>query len=219
MLRGAGEAADGEAPEEDAAEDGHEVADVHGHDCQHAAELLAFRRILKSFPRNRKNSQKISDTRDDSVYTRPNRINREPPRPPLIPALLHDPHILLDAIRRDHHVLRRRVLRQPLAERLPPRDDDVPARGLAVGPALLEEGAGGDDAAEEGGEDDEEDAGAGVGTLGGGGPLLAEEGGVGAREEDYGVAAVAAAVVAGAVVVAGVVHFGRGRVLGVVAVW
>lgn len=42
VLGGPGEAADGEAPEEDAAQDGHEVADVHGHDCQHAAGLLIF---------------------------------------------------------------------------------------------------------------------------------------------------------------------------------
>lgn len=46
MLRGAGEAADGEAPEEDAAEDGQEVTDVHGHDCQHAVGLLVFRQLL-----------------------------------------------------------------------------------------------------------------------------------------------------------------------------
>lgn len=42
VLRGAGEAADGEAPEEDAAEDGHEVADVHGHDCQHAVGTVSL---------------------------------------------------------------------------------------------------------------------------------------------------------------------------------
>lgn len=108
--------------------------------------------------------QKISNTNDDRIQGRTNRINTEPPRPRLARLLLNDKHILLYAILRDDHLLGVAVPRDSLSQGLFPVDCDVATLSSLVRPPGLLRRLEGHQEAGDYGEHDEEDACASVGT-------------------------------------------------------
>lgn len=95
MARDAAITAENETPQECAAQDGHEVTDIEGHDSQHAKTKVSFSVTCMYAKRN---SQEISNADNNCIQSRSGRINAESPRSNRMVVLFHHQDLLLDAV-------------------------------------------------------------------------------------------------------------------------
>ena len=138
-----------QAPQEYATNDRKEVADVHCHHRQHAAERLAFRFVDQVL----NNWQKISDPRNYCIEQCPGHVPTDPPRPASpFPISVSGSNILL--VKADSIVL------------LLARDYDLASLQIDISPFMLLHCPIGEKTAENGGQSDDKDAIAGVLALG-----------------------------------------------------